>query len=141
MMKTKQIGYWVTLALFCLAMAGGGIADLMKAPAIMESMTQLGYPDYLATILGFWKLAGVVVLLMPRLGLLKEWAYAGFVFDLTGASASHLFVKDPMPEPIVPLIVLAIGMASWSLRPASRRVVQAPVDQAKSKSTPTVAET
>ena len=59
-------------------------------------------------------------------GLVKEWAYAGFFFDLTGASASHLFVKDPMPEPIVPLVLLAIGMASWYLRPASRCVTRDP---------------
>lgn len=125
-MKAKQIGYWVTLVLFCLAMAGGGVADLMHSPQIMESMTKLGFPEYVATILGFWKIAGVVALLLPGLGLLKEWAYAGFFFDLTGATMAHLFVKDAMPEPIIPLVILAIGMASWYLRPASRRVVPAP---------------
>ncbi|GAB5513003.1 MAG: DoxX family protein [Rhodopirellula baltica] len=123
-MKAKRIGYWVTLALFCLAMAGGGFADLTQNAAIMESMTRLGFPSYVATILGFWKIAGVVALLLPGFGRLKEWAYAGFFFDLTGATAAHLFVKDAMPEPIVPLIILAIGMASWYLRPASRCIGQ-----------------
>ncbi len=125
-MKAKVIGYWITLVLFCLAMGGGGFADLTQNPAIMESMKKLGFPAYVATILGFWKIAGVIALLIPGLGLLKEWAYAGFFFDLTGASAAHLFSKDPMPEPIVPLILLAIGMASWYLRPSSRCVVPAP---------------
>lgn len=125
-MNAKMIAYWITLVLFCLAMGGGGIADLTQQPAIMQAMTKLGFPGYVATILGFWKVAGVITLLLPRLGLLKEWAYAGFFFDLTGATAAHLFVNDPMPEPIVPLILLGIGMASWHLRPASRRVIAAP---------------
>jgi hypothetical protein len=129
LMKAKRIGYWVTLALFCVAMAGGGVADLMHSPDIMESMTRLGFPDYVATILGFWKIAGAVALLLPGFGLLKEWAYAGFFFDLTGASAAHLFVKDAMPEPIIPLVILTLGMASWYLRPASRCVVPASVDE------------
>jgi hypothetical protein len=124
-MKTKQIGYWITLVLFCFAMAGGGVADLTQNPAIMESLNKLGFPGYIASILGFWKIAGVVALLLPGWGLVKEWAYAGFFFDLTGASAAHFIVKDPMPEPIVPLIILAIGMASWYLRPSSRCVVPA----------------
>jgi len=127
-MKAKQIGYWITLVLFCLAMAGGGFADLTQNPTIMESMKKLGFPDYVATILGFWKVAGVAALLLPGWGLVKEWAYAGFFFDLTGASAAHLYVKDAMPEPIIPLIMLAIGMASWYLRPASRCIVAAPAD-------------
>lgn len=124
-MKTKQVVYWITLALFCLAMGAGGFADMTQNPTIMESMTKLGFPNYMATILGFWKIAGVLALLLPGLGLLKEWAYAGFFFDLTGASAAHLFVGDPMPEPIIPLVLLAIGMASWYFRPASRRVAPA----------------
>ena len=122
MMNAKVIGYWVTVVLFCAAIGFGVFADLTQNPQIMEGMKKLGYPEYVAIILGIWKVAGVAALLLPDSGLVKEWAYAGFFFDLTGASASHLFVKDPMPEPIVPLILLAIGMALWYLRPASRCV-------------------
>ena len=125
-MNAKLIGYWTTLVLFCAAMGFGAVADLTQNPAIMEGMKKLGYPDYFVYIIGFWKLAGVIALLLPEWGLVKEWAYAGFFFDLTGASASHVFAKDAMPEPIVPLVLLAIGMVSWYLRPASRCVV-APV--------------
>jgi hypothetical protein len=123
--KPKLIAYWLTLVLFCAAMGFGAYADLTQNPQIMEGMRKLGYPDYVVYILGFWKMAGIVVLLLPAWGLVKEWAYAGFVFDLTGASASHFFVNDPIPEQIIPLIMLAIGMVSWYLRPPSRCVASA----------------
>lgn len=119
-MNLKSIGYWLTTILFGVAMGFGGFADLIQNPTVMEGMRKLGYPDYFAAIIGFWKIAGVVVLLIPGWRHLKEWAYAGFFFDLTGASASHLMISDPMPEPIIPLVVLAIGMISWYLRPESR---------------------
>ncbi len=127
-MNAKPIGYWITLVLFCIAMGAGAFADLTQNPTIVASMKKLGYPDYVATLLGFWKIAGVITILIPGFGLVKEWAYAGFVFDLTGASVSHFAIQDPMPEPLVPLLVLAIGMASWYLRPASRRVGVAVVE-------------
>lgn len=122
-MNAKAIGYWITLVLFSLAMGFGAVADLMKNPEIIESLKKLGYPEYLALILGFWKVCGVVAILLPGLGLLKEWAYAGFFFDLTGASASHIFVQDDLPKAIIPLVILVIGGCSWLLRPDSRRIV------------------
>lgn len=121
-MNAKTIGYWVSLVLFSLAMGFGGVADLMKNPEIMDSLKKLGYPEYLAMILGYWKIGGVVAILLPRLGLLKEWAYAGFFFDLSGASISHIMVQDELAKVIIPLVILAIGGCSWALRPESRRV-------------------
>lgn len=121
-MNAKQISYWVSLVLFSLAMGFGGIADLMKSPEIMESMKRLGYPEYLALILGVWKIGGVIAILLPGFGLLKEWAYAGFLFDLTGASVSHAMVHDGAAEVIIPLVILVIGGCSWFLRPTSRRI-------------------
>lgn len=121
-MNTRKIGYWTTLVLFSLAMGFGGVADLMKNPEIIESMKKLGYPEYLALILGVWKIGGVIAILLPGFGLLKEWAYAGFLFDLTGASLSHAMVQDDVPKVVIPLIILAIGGCSWFLRPASRRI-------------------
>ena len=123
MMNAKTIGYWVSLVLFSAAMGFGGVADLMKNPEIMESMKKLGYPEYMATILGFWKIGGVIAILLPGFGLMKEWAYAGFFFDLTGASASHAMVQDDFAKVIIPLVILAIGGCSWFLRPESRRLV------------------
>lgn len=121
-MNAKQIGYWVSLVLFSLAMGFGGIADLTKNPDIMESLKKLGYPEYMALILGAWKIGGVITILLPGCGLLKEWAYAGFLFDLTGASVSHAMVRDSAAEIIIPLVILVIGGCSWFLRPASRRI-------------------
>lgn len=122
-MSAKEIGYWVSLVLFSLAMGFGGVADLMKNPEIMDSLKKLGYPEYLALILGIWKVSGVIVILLPRLGLVKEWAYAGFFFDLTGASVSHAFVRDDLAKVVIPLVILAIGGCSWLLRPESRKTV------------------
>jgi DoxX-like family len=85
-------------------------------------MTDLGYPGYVALILGVWKLLGGVVVLAPGLPRLKEWAYAGMIFDLTGAAASHAAVGDPAVNIATPLIIAVIVMASWALRPASRRL-------------------
>ncbi len=85
-------------------------------------MTHLGYPVYFTTILGVWKVLGGIVVLAPRLARLKEWAYAGMLFDLTGATASHAAVGDPVAKIVTPLVILGIVMASWSLRPESRRL-------------------
>jgi hypothetical protein len=74
-------------------------------------------------ILGLWKVAGAGAILLPRTPLLKEWAYAGIVFDLTGAAASHAFSGDPPSNVITPLVILGLAAASWALRPASRRLV------------------
>ena len=121
-MKSKIVGYWIATSLFCLAMAAGGTMNLTRAEMQQEAMAALGYPEYLMTILGVAKLLGVIALLIPGAPLLKEWAYAGFTFDLLGAAASHAFVGDPFSETVVPLVVLAIAGASYCLRPASRRL-------------------
>jgi len=121
-MNKRLIGYWLVTALFCLAMSVGGTMNLVRADMQKEAMAALGYPEYLMTILGVAKILGVIALLFPGVPLLKEWAYAGFTFDLLGASASHAFVGDPIAERIVPLVVLAIGIASYCLRPSTRRL-------------------
>lgn len=121
-MKARQIGYWLSTGLFATAMVGGGLAYLIRLEVLKESMAQLGYPEYLLTILGVAKLLGGVALLMPRTPLLKEWAYAGFTFNILGAAASHALNGDPVHELVAPLIVFATGVASYLLRPASRRL-------------------
>ena len=120
--KTRNLAYWGTTALVCAAMGGGGVLDLMKAEDVMKSLERLGYPDYLATILGVAKLLGVVAILAPGFRRLKEWAYAGMVIDLIGAFVSHLAVGDPVKDLAPPLVVLVLTFASWWLRPASRRL-------------------
>ena len=96
--------------------------NLMHFEVQKESIVALGYPEYLMTILGTAKLLGVFALLIPRVPRLKEWAYAGFTFDLLGASASHAFVGGSPMEIILPLIILGIAAVSYLLRPESRRL-------------------
>ena len=122
-MNKKTIAFWVTTALFCLVFTAGGIANLVRWEHQVGIMQNLGYPLYVMTILGVAKLLGVVALLLPKLPTLKEWAYAGFTFDMLGAAASHAFVSDPLMETVTPLIILAIGVTSYLTRPDSRRVV------------------
>jgi uncharacterized membrane protein YphA (DoxX/SURF4 family) len=121
-MKIRPIAYWVTTALTAFVFLSGGAADLARPGSLMEGMTQLGYPTYFVLILGIWKLLGGVVVLAPRLPRLKEWAYAGMIFDLTGAAASHAAVGDPVGKIVTPLIISGIVMASWALRPESRKL-------------------
>ena len=121
-MNKRLIGYWLATALFCLAMTAGGIMNLMRAEMQKEAMAALGYPDYLMTILGVAKMLGVIALFIPGVPLLKEWAYAGFTFDLLGAAVSHGFVGDALAEIVMPLVILGIAAASYSLRPPTRRL-------------------
>ena len=116
----KLIGYWVTTGLLAAASLAAGAAELASAPGAVASTLALGYPAYLVTILGVWKVLSVPALLAPRLPRLKEWAYAGIFFDLTGAAASHAFSGDTPGKIATPLVLLAIAAASWALRPPSR---------------------
>lgn len=118
----RTIAYWVTTGLISLPMLAGGVMDLSQAPDVIAGMAHLGYPAYFAVLLGTWKLLGVAAVLVPGLPRLKEWAYAGFVFDLTAASISHAVSGDPASNVVIPLVLLAIAMTSWATRPASRRL-------------------
>ena len=96
--------------------------DLLRAPAVIQPITALGYPLYLASILGVWKLLGAAAITAPGLPRLKEWAYAGVLFDLSGAALSHGLSGDPAAKVAVPLVLLGIAAVSWALRPAIRRL-------------------
>jgi uncharacterized membrane protein YphA (DoxX/SURF4 family) len=121
-MKARKIGYWIATAITAWVFLSGGVAYLIRAPFVVPGILELGYPVYLLTILGFWKFLGGIAVLVPRFPRLKEWAYAGFVFDLTGASASHAFAGKPIWKVIVPLVITGIVFASWALRPASKKL-------------------
>lgn len=121
-MNRNQL-YWAATAVFALVFTSGGVGHLLRLESFAEGMTALGYPAYLMTILGVAKLLGVAALLAPGRPLLKEWAYAGFAFDLLGAAASHAFVGDPIADTLTPLAILGLGAASYALRPGSRRLV------------------
>ena len=122
-MQTNQkrvVGYWVATGLFAAAFLVSGIVEVASVPAVVATMSALGYPLYFVTILGVWKILSAPALLAPRLPRLKEWAYAGIFFDLTGAAASHATSGDPPGRIVTPLILLLIAAASWALRPPSR---------------------
>ena len=120
--KARNAAYWTATTLIALSMLSGGAAYLFRAEVPMRGMAELGYPAYFVLLLGVWKVLGGLAILAPRLPLLKEWAYAGIAFDLSGAAVSHAAVGDPAGKVIVPLVLLGIAAASWALRPASRRL-------------------
>ncbi|MEM6471053.1 MAG: DoxX family protein [Planctomycetota bacterium] len=121
-MNGKLVGYWLLTGLSCLAMGAAGVLNLIRFEGQQEAMRSLGYPVYLMTILGVAKVLGVIALWIPRTPLLKEWAYAGFTFDLLGASASHGFAGHSIPEVMASLVFLTVLVGSCLLRPLSRRV-------------------
>ena len=121
-MNTKTIGYWATTGIFCAALGFGGVMSLTGGGSMREEVTGLGFPEYMLTILGVAKVLGVAALLAPGMPRLKEWAYAGFTFDLLGATASHAFAGDPAGETLKPLVMLGVAAASYALRPGERRL-------------------
>lgn len=120
--KTRVYLYFATLALFALAMTGSGVMDLLLPADMAAAMSHLGYPMYFVRILGVWKLLGVLAIVSPGHPRLKEWAYAGFAFDLSGAAVSHLAAGDGMGKALIPLFLLGVGVVSWALRPAGRKL-------------------
>jgi uncharacterized membrane protein YphA (DoxX/SURF4 family) len=120
--NTMEWIYRGATALAALALAAIGIGDLLHAPEIVQGLTSLGYPPYFATILGVWKLLGVAAIVTPGHVRLKEWAYAGFFFVLTGAATSHAVSHDPAAKVIVPVTLLVLVMTSWSAAPRAQRV-------------------
>ncbi len=130
MTKRKKIIYWIATLWLASGMLATGILQLLKvqaegavAPPGVYGITQLGYPVYFLTILGIWKILGVVALLIPKFPLLKEWAYAGFFFIMTGAIFSHIAVGDPMNEIFPSLLLLILTVVSWYFRPAVRKII------------------
>src|SRR5262245_26793763 len=125
-MNVRHAVYWTTTILTALSFLSGGVAYLARIDATVGGMLGLGYPLYFITILGAWKVLGSVAILAPRLPLLKEWAYAGIAFDLSGAALSHAVVGNAPVKIVVPLVLLAMAAASWALRPRCRRLGHAP---------------
>ena len=121
-MNTRSIAYWIATGVTSFIFLSGGVVDIAQPQFAMEGMRHLGYPDYFATILGVWKVLGGIAVLLPRTPRLKEWAYAGMFFDLSGAAASHASVGDPIGKIATPLVLLCVVVASWALRPESRKL-------------------
>lgn len=123
MEKRNRIIYWIFTAWLALGMTSTGIVQLMKVKEEVDMFAHLGYPEYLLTMIGAWKILGVVAVLIPGFPLLKEWAYAGFFFCMTGAIVSHMALGDPIGEVAPPLLLLVLTVISWYFRPASRKLI------------------
>jgi uncharacterized membrane protein YphA (DoxX/SURF4 family) len=121
-MTTEIVGYWVATTLVAIAFLLPGVGNLVHTPQIAHDMAHLGYPSYFLTVLGSWKILGAIAITIPRSPRLKEWAYAGMIFDLTGAAISRAVSGDGVGGIVPPLAIAVLVMASWALRPRSRRL-------------------
>lgn len=128
MTKRNNIIYWISTIWLALGMLSTGAVQLFKGKTGaggVDSITQLGYPVYFLTILGIWKILGAAAVLIPKFPLLKEWAYAGFFFAMTGAVFSHVAHGNPVSEIFPSLLLLLLIAVSWYFRPANRRILPA----------------
>ncbi|HEV8514678.1 MAG TPA: DoxX family protein [Cyclobacteriaceae bacterium] len=121
MTKRNKIIYWVATLWLSLGMISTGAGQVLKmkeGQGALDSILHLGYPVYILTILGVWKILGVVAVLIPKSPLLKEWAYAGFFFLTTGATFSHIASGDSLISVLPALLLLILTIVSWYFRPA-----------------------
>src|SRR5882724_6846857 len=130
MKKRNKIIYWIATLWLASGMLSTGALQLFKvkaegavAPPGVYGITHLGYPVYFLTILGVWKILGVIAVLIPKFPLLKEWAYAGFFFAMSGAVFSHIAIGDPMKEIFPSLLLLILTVVSWYFRPGDRKII------------------
>ncbi len=123
--KRNKIIYWIVTGFLSFAMLAGGVQQLLQIGGYVEIITRLGYPLYFMSILGAWKILGVIVLLIPKFPLVKEWAYAGFFFAMSGAAISHIAAGQAFVEAVPSLILLTVIVISWYFRPADRKIAAA----------------
>ncbi|HMQ49237.1 MAG TPA: DoxX family protein [Saprospiraceae bacterium] len=123
MTRKNKIIYWVATIWLSLGMVSTAIVQLIGVEEEMDNFIKLGYPLYLMTIIGLWKLLGVIAILIPKFSLLKEWAYAGFFFAMSGAALSHLVIGDEAAALFGPLLLLVLTVVSWYFRPVDRKVI------------------
>jgi len=124
--KRNKIIYWIATIWLALGMVATGAGQLVKMKAGQggsDMITRLGYPVYLLTLLGIWKILGAVAVLIPRFPLLKEWAYAGIFFVMSGAMFSHIAIGDPISALLPSLLLLILALVSWYFRPADRKLI------------------
>lgn len=122
MTKRNKIIYWIVTIFLSIGMLAGGTQQMLQIGGYNEIFASLGYPKYLLSIIGVWKILGVIAILIPRFPLLKEWAYAGFFFAMSGAFISHIIVGQAFVEAVPSLILLTVTVLSWYFRPADRKI-------------------
>jgi len=122
MEKRKAIWYWIITILLSFSIFSGGLAQALQLPDVIKGFKPLGYPTYFISLIGIWKMLGIIAILMPGFKLLKEWAYAGIFFTMTGAVISHIASNDIHVQIIAPAVLAIFTVLSWYLRPASRKI-------------------
>ncbi len=125
MTKRNKIIYWIATIWLALGMVSTGAVQLFKmkeGQGGVDMITHLGYPVYFLTILGIWKILGAIAVIIPKFPLLKEWAYAGFLFAMSGAIFSHTAVGS-VNEIFPSLLLLGLTVISWYFRPADRKII------------------
>lgn len=119
--KRNRIIYWIATVWMSLGMVSSGAVQLLRVQEEVEMFAQLGYPLYLMSIIAVWKMLGVIAVLVPKFPLLKEWAYAGFFFVMSGAAVSHIICGHPFTEIAPSLFLILLTVLSWYFRPPGRK--------------------
>jgi hypothetical protein len=123
MEKKKLIWYWIITILLSFCIFSGGLAQALQVKEVVQGFKPLGYPNYFISIIGVWKVLGVIAILIPKFQLLKEWAYAGIFFTMSGAVISHIASGDVSVQIIAPVLLAVFTVLSWYLRPADRKII------------------
>lgn len=123
MSKRNKIIYWIATLWLSLGMTATAIVQLIRMEQEVTMMQHLGYPLYFLTLIGIWKILGVAAVLIPKFPMLKEWAYAGFFFAMSGAVFSHIAIGDGAKELFGPTLLLVLTLVSWYFRPAERKCI------------------
>jgi hypothetical protein len=123
MEKRKLIWYWIITGLLSFCIFFGGLTQALQLKQTIQGFKPLGYPTYFISVIGIWKMLGIIAILAPKFKLLKEWAYAGIFFAMSGAVISHIASNDVKVQIIAPIVLAVFTVLSWYLRPADRKIV------------------
>jgi len=123
MEKRKQLWYWIITIILSFCIFSGGFAQAIQVKDVVQGFKPLGYPAYFISVIGVWKMLGIIAILIPNFKLVKEWAYAGIFFLMSGAVISHIASNHISVQIVAPFVLAVFTVLSWYLRPADRRIV------------------
>ena len=123
MEKKKKTWFWIITIILSFCLFSGGLAQALQLKDVLQGFKPLGYPNYFISLIGIWKMLGIIAILIPKFKLLKEWAYAGLFFTMTGAVISHIASNNVSVQIVAPFLLAVFTVLSWYLRPASRKLV------------------
>ena len=123
MEKRKKLWYWIITAVLSFCIFSGGLAQTVQVKEVIDGFKPLGYPVYFISLIGIWKMLGVIAIFIPGFKLLKEWAYAGIFFVMSGAVISHIASGDVSVKIISPVLLAVFTVLSWYLRPTNRKII------------------